>query len=106
MSYSSQVQQYSVPPLQTPAQPMLAPVMYTYQNGMAFFNMPVSGNTSVSPQASGLQNSTSTDSLVPSVYAAGKIFRNRFWSIIYFRTVIIVFSSLWNTKYCQYAWLQ
>ncbi|VVC37422.1 Hypothetical protein CINCED_3A000252 [Cinara cedri] len=70
MSYSSQVQQYSVPPLPTPAQPMLAPVMYTYQNGMAFFNMPVNGNTSLSPQTSGLQNSTSTDSLVPSVYAA------------------------------------
>lgn len=71
MSYSSQVQQYSVPPHPVPAQPMLAPVMYTYQNGMAFFNMPVNGNTSVSPQPSGLQNSTATDSFVPNVYATG-----------------------------------
>lgn len=70
MSYSTQVQQYSVPPLQTTAQPMLAPVMYTYQNGMAFFNMPVNGNP-VTPQPSGSQNSTSTETLVPSVYATG-----------------------------------
>lgn len=73
MSYSSQVQQYSVPPLPTPAQPMLAPVMYTYQNGMAFFNMPVNGNNPVTPQPSGPQNSTSTESLVPSVYATGNL---------------------------------
>lgn len=65
MSYSSQVQQYSVPPLPTPVQPMLAPVMYTYQNGMAFFNMPMNGNT---PQPPGQQNSSSTESL-PNVYA-------------------------------------
>lgn len=71
MSYSNQVQQYSVPPLPVPTHPMLAPVMYTFQNGMAFFNMPVNGNTSISSQPSGIQNSTSTDSLVPSVYAAG-----------------------------------
>jgi len=70
MSYSSQVQQYSVPSLPTQTPPMLAPVMYTYQNGMAFFNMPVNGNTSLT-QSPGLQNSTSTDSLVPSVYATG-----------------------------------
>lgn len=73
MSYSSQVQQYSVPPLPTPAQPMLAPVMYTYQNGMAFFNMPVSGNNPVTSQPTGPPNSTSTESLVPSVYATGNI---------------------------------
>lgn len=69
MSYSSQVQQYSVPPLPTPAQPMLAPVMYTYQNGMAFFNMPINGNAPVTPQPPGPQNSSSTESL-PNVYAA------------------------------------
>lgn len=67
MSYSTQVQQYSVPSL-PPAPPMLAPVMYTYQNGMAFFNMPLNGNTSVTPQSSGLQNSSSNEALVPSVY--------------------------------------
>lgn len=71
MSYSSQVQQYSVPPLPTQAQPMLAPVMYTYQNGMAFFNMPVNGNASVSPQPSGPQNLTSGESLVPNIFATG-----------------------------------
>jgi len=69
MSYSSQVQQYSVPPLPT-AQPMLAPVMYTYQNGMAFFNMPVNGNT-IPAQPPGPQNSTSTESFVPNIYATG-----------------------------------
>jgi len=68
MSYSSQVQQYSVPPLPTPVQPMLAPVMYTYQNGMAFFNMPMNGNTSVTPQPPGQQNSSSTEP-PPNVYA-------------------------------------
>lgn len=67
---SSQVQQYSIPPLPTQTQPMLAPIMYTYQNGMAFFNMPANGNTSLT-QSSGLQNSTSTESLIPSVYATG-----------------------------------
>jgi len=70
MSYSTQVQQYSVPPLPTPTHPMLAPVMYTYQNGMAFFNMPISGNTSLT-QSPGQQNLTSTESLVPSVYTTG-----------------------------------
>lgn len=71
MSYSSQVQQYSVPPLPTPAQPMLAPIMYTYQNGMAFFNMPVNVNSSATPQPHGPQNSTSTESHVPNIYATG-----------------------------------
>lgn len=71
MSYSSQVQQYSVPPLPATAQPMLAPVMYTYQNGMAFFNMPVNGNSPATPQPPGLPNSASPDPLVPSIYATG-----------------------------------
>lgn len=72
MSYS-QVQQYSVPPLQSPAQPMLAPVMYTYQNGMAFFNMPINGNNPVTSQPPGSQNSTSTETLVPGIYASSNI---------------------------------
>lgn len=72
MSYSSQVQQYSVPPLPATAQPMLAPVMYTYQNGMAFFNMPVNGNTSAT-QPPGLPNSVSPEPLVPSIYATGNL---------------------------------
>lgn len=57
--------------MQAPTQPMLAPVMYTYQNGMAFFNMPVNGNSSVTPQPPAPQNSVTTESLVPSVYASG-----------------------------------
>lgn len=65
------MQQYTVPPLPTTAQPMLAPVMYTYQNGMAFFNMPVNGSTSVTSQPPVAQISSSSDSLVPSVYATG-----------------------------------
>ncbi|XP_050442375.1 dual specificity protein kinase splA-like isoform X2 [Adelges cooleyi] len=70
MSYSTQVQQYSVPPMATSAQPVLTPVMYTYQNGMAFFNMPVSGNSAITSQPPGQPNSASSESLVPSVYAA------------------------------------
>lgn len=74
MSYSSQVQQYSVPPLPTAAQPMLAPVMYTYQNGMAFFNMPINGNTSVTTQPPGPQNTSSMESL-PNVYAGNELIK-------------------------------
>lgn len=79
MSYSSQVQQYSVPPLPTQAQPMLAPVMYTYQNGMAFFNMPVNGNTSIS-QPSGPQNSTLTESPVPNLFTSGNWIKHTIWN--------------------------
>ncbi|XP_050526461.1 uncharacterized protein LOC126897083 isoform X2 [Daktulosphaira vitifoliae] len=70
MPYGNQVQPYSVPPMATPAQPMLTPIMYTYQNGMAFFNMPVNGNSSVASQPSGQSNSVPSETLVPSVYAA------------------------------------
>lgn len=83
------------------AQPMIPPVMYTYQNGMAFFNMPINGNTSANPLSAGPQNSTSTESLTPSVYGTVNYTKSTIYVrfLIYF-IAIIVFSSIWKPKCC------
>lgn len=78
----------------TAAQPMLAPVMYTYQNGMAFFNMPINGNASTN-QPPGPQNSSSTESLAPSVYGTINYTKSMYVRPITYFIAIIVFSSIW-----------